>query len=71
VVLQTKELDICDGQYVEITDDIWENIVAHITSLEVAVLPQKHVELVPRGILRAGGSSSAAEKQNCELGMTV
>jgi len=46
--LQTKELDICAGYYVDITDETWEDAVGSITSLEVLELPQNHMVPEPQ-----------------------
>ncbi|KAK0493521.1 hypothetical protein EDD18DRAFT_1356442 [Armillaria luteobubalina] len=63
MIIQTNELPICDGQYVDVPEDLWAEVCPHVRNIKVtsrqAHVPGKKTELLPAydGLrLRADGT---------------
>jgi hypothetical protein len=70
VILQTNELDICAGQYVNVTDETWNEVVDSVNSLLVVELPQNDMA-PPQDITLVRSSTSTTTTRIVKQGMSL
>ncbi|KAG2104640.1 uncharacterized protein F5147DRAFT_638220 [Suillus discolor] len=72
MTFQTNQLDICEGQLVDITAETWDNVIESLTSVEVtrAELPLS-IALPPSGSSNAGVISSRSNNDKVRLHLVL